>query len=304
MNGLYTFYSYVNLRRMGFGQEEAMRVSQEWKANFATVFRQSEAATEFEERPPSMTQVPTSLDRDCMLLTAHFGAYTTQLIAISKHFQRPIAVVIGNHPQEFVDLLRSTCAKAGVDATAIRSGMRMLREIRRAQDDGRILSGLFDVPWHRGDGHGRVRETYPFGQGSVIGSDAMFDLCSRLGLTTHLCLHVRRDPGTAIRFIAQASQADCFSALREEVMLDPSRWERLCEVHKYYTGGMLVDDAVAFDLAERRFAGSGQTMKIYEFTDGLRTRWDESIRAGNHPAFVLSEVHKASGLPHALFAQV
>jgi hypothetical protein len=304
MDGLRTFFAYVNLRRIGFGVAEAEALAAQWKTNFQDLFRQSEAASVFASKPPAMDAVPNVLDPNSILLTAHFSAYTTQLIAIAKHLARPITVIIGNHPPAFVDMLQATCGKAGVDATAIRSGMKMLRQIDAARKEGRIIAGLFDVPWHRGSGDGRVMSEFPFGAGRVVGSDAMFDLAKRMGLRTHLSMHVERDQGPAIRFQQDVTQADCYAALQEEVMKRPAAFERLCEMHCYYVGGAHAADVVAFKVADRCFAGSSLNLKFYEFEGQLKSGLLSAEQAGKLAEFAIAEIKRSSGLEHNAFAEV
>lgn len=219
----------------------------------------------FAQAPTDMSHVPAAFNERCLLLTAHYGGYTAQFVALCKHLRRPLSVIVGPYPQNFCDMLRSTCARSGMDVDAIRSGMRMLRQINAALDAGRIVIGLFDVPWHKGEGAGRTMTAYPFGGGKIQGSDAMFELARRLHLPVHLSLHVRRGDAFAVRLETDVTQPDCYRILNEEFMRSPADFERLCEVHEYCTDVVPIAETILFSAKERHFALSADSLKAYEF---------------------------------------
>ncbi len=267
--------------------------------NFKMLFRQDRADQFYDQFRPDVTALPENPDPNAIFLTAHYSGYTALLIAASKRSNRGVSVVIGNHPQTFVDMLTRTCGAAGVDVLVVRSGMKMLRQLAKAVEDRRIIFGLFDVPWHRTDGAGREMTKYPLGAGSMVASDAMFDLASRMNLRTDLVLCVRRDDQFVIRYEAGANQARCYEALAEEVLLNPGDYERLCEIHKYYKAGESQAEAIFFDASNRHFALSARLMKMYEFdmtsSEMRKARGVEQLHAAK-----LNALEQASGLRHTL----
>lgn len=281
MDSIRTSLAFFNARRSGLPFEVALDTARRWRKNCQRLFSQSKAAEIFESDVFDISQMPESIGPDELLLTAHYSAYTSLLIAVSKRYNRPISVVIGNHPQEFVGTLRQTCAKAGVDADAIRSTMRILRHIDEAKAEGRIISALFDVPWHRDAKVQRPMAAYAFGAGRITASPAIFDLAQRAKMRTHLTLCTGNDGARRIRFIADATQADCFSQLTEAAMQSPDQFERLCELHKYFDGVEECQDATLFKLQERVFMVSGPTRKSYELSPSVAESVSDRLRCAD-----------------------
>lgn len=292
-------FTLANCRRMGMDAQLAKRASSAWMTNFNELFRQDRANEFFALRQPDASAIPERIDGESIFLTAHYSGYTALLIAAGKRCNRGVSVVIGNHPQAFVDMLTKTCNAAEVNVTVIRSGMRMLRQIRQAVDEGRIVFGLFDVPWHRTDGAGREMTKYQLGSGSIVASDAMFELARRLGLRTDLVLCTRRQDQYLIRYEAGATQARCYEALAEEVSLNPGDYERLCEMHRYYDARYEGAEAVFFDAANRHFALSAKLLKLYEFDMSSPELCDAASADEQHEA-KLRVLEKVSGVRHTL----
>lgn len=292
-------FTLANCRRMGMDEELAKSTGSAWMGNFNELFRQDRANQFFADRRPDASAIPANPEGDCIFLTAHYSGYTALLIATSKRCQRDVSVVIGNHPQAFVDMLTKTCNAADVDVAVIRSGMRMLRQIRQAVEQGRIVFGLFDVPWHRTDGAGRELTKYPLGSGSIVASDAMFELSRRLGLRTDLVLCARRESEYVIRYEAGATQARCYEVLAEEVALNPGDYERLCEMHKYYDARYDDAEAVFFGANDRHFALSAKLLKLYEF-DMTSPELRDAVSANDQHAAKLDVLEKVSGVRHTL----
>ncbi len=279
MDSVRTSFAYFNARRIGLPVEQALAATRDWAQNCSRLSAQSKADEVYREDRFDLSEMPEQLSEDSLLLTAHFSVYTSLLIAVGKRYQRPISVIIGSHPQSFVDTLRRTCARANVDADAIRSGMRMLRQIKQAKEQGRIISAMFDVPWHRDKEAAHHYETYPFGAGRIVASEAIFDLARRVDMRTHLTLCGGSAPDHRVRFIQDASQSQCFEELRLAAEAAPSQFERLCELHAYYEVGATLDEATVFETEGRTFVKSLYTLIIFIIEvarkQAKRTSWGE-----------------------------
>lgn len=300
MNKLRTSLVYLNAKRYGLAEAEARQCAARWGRHIDTLFDQAAAdkvAQECGLRTVGFPDVPTP---GTLYVTAHFSAYTLVSIALSRHYNRTIYIVVGTPPAEFEQTIVDSVTRAGARAVIIRSNFSMLKNIRNAIDEGSLVVSLIDVPWHRLIIPTRDYSRFDFGAGQIGASKSIFSMAERLGLKTCFVLCEPGDGQFRIVHYGEMSQARCFETLAEAVARHPDHFERFCELHAYYDGGRRTDDIVTFTVGENRYCVRAWDYKSWKLSKSVSAAIETALGADETEAtgLIRSELQRLTDCAH------
>jgi hypothetical protein len=268
---------YLNARRYGMIKSEAHQCAITWQQIFNTCFSQSVADEVYSNSHVETVNFPRKLGQGVLYVTAHFSAYSIVSAALAKHFQKTIYVVVGKPPADFEVNLQKVASNLAVKLVVIRSDFSLLRNIRRAIDEGSLVLSLIDVPWHRISIPGRDYEYFDLGEGKIKASKAIFNLASRLSLTPHFVLCEPENEGFKIVNYGATSQGECFAKLSKAIELNPGHFERFCELHAYYVGRPIVNEIVTFTIGQYRYCISPGRNKYWKLSESVSAQIESEL---------------------------
>lgn len=270
---------YLNARRYGLPTAEAMQCAREWQGHMQSLFVQSKAAQVYSEANFSLDGFE-ELPKRTLYVTAHYSAYTAISINLGLRFRRPVNIVVGRPPKEFEETLVSELGKVGVEGKIITSGFSMLKKLKAARDNHEVMISLCDVPWHRLKLEHRDFEFYPFGNGEIRASKAIFDMASRVELDTRFVLcHPNGENSFVVRDHGPLSMPECFAALNRCVAEAPSHYERFCELNAYYRQPQVISEVICFHLKGHRYLMSTTANKAWRLSRKLSQHLDEHVES-------------------------
>ena len=289
---------YFNARQYGLSKEDARQCSDTWARIFDTCFLQRVAGNFYNESNVTNINFPAEHQKGTLYVTAHFSAYTFVSIALARHYKKDIYIVVGTPSAQFESFLVDSLADAGVKAIIIRSNFSQLRNIRRAIDEGHLVLSLIDVPWHRTVIPNREHEYFDLGVGKIRASKSIFKIAERLNLVPTLVLCEPNGSDFNINYYGQLSQSECFEKLAKVVALNPGHFERFCELHVYYKGGVQTKEVVTFVLGEHRYMAVPSENKYWKLGQTCSKEIESKLQLNdnNHEAskIIINQIEKVS----------
>lgn len=155
-------------------------------------------------------------------------------------------------------------AVAGVKAILIRSDFSQLRKIRRAIDAGELVLSLIDVPWHRTVIKNREYEYFVLGAGKIAASRSIYKIAESLDLTPALVLCEPEGDGFNVVYHGEMTQDACFEVLADLISKHPGHFERFCEMHMYYQGGVPCNNLTTFLIGDHRYIAVSNRNKFWK----------------------------------------
>ncbi len=302
MEKLRTSLVYLNARRYGLSEAESHRCALNWVKHFPTLFSQDVADQVYRAARISTTNFPTTSRHGILYVTAHFSAYTLVTIALARHFNKPIYIVVGTPPVEFEQAIVNSVARAGATAIIIRSDFSLLKNIRRAIDAGALVVSLIDVPWTRLKIPERELASFDFGVGKIQAIKSIFQLADRLDLQTNLVLCEPVADGFNIVNYGELNQQECFERLNTAVRRNPDHFERFCELHNYFQGGNSSNELVTFRLDEHRYCLRGRDFKSWKLSKSLSSAIESKLAESSDQVqasvLIRDEIKKITNFDH------
>lgn len=255
---------YLNARNYGMDHEAARECADTWNRLFNTCFTQRVAGEFYNVSKVETVDFPADQPKGCLYVTAHFSAYTFVSIALARHYKKKIYLVVGKPPKDFEDYLVNSMAVAGVEAILIRSDFSQLRKIRRAIDAGELVLSLIDVPWHRTVIKNREYEYFVLGAGKIAASRSIYKIAERLDLTPALVLCEPEGDGFNVVYHGEMTQEACFEVLADLISKHPGHFERFCEMHMYYQGGVPCNNLTTFLIGDHRYIAVSNRNKFWK----------------------------------------
>lgn len=271
---------YLNARRFGLSKPAARQCANDWTRLFDTCFTQRVAGQFYNASEVVPVDFPATMPAGRLYVTAHFSAYTFVSIALAKLYQRQVHIVVGKPSAEFEHFLLSSLADAQVDATIIRSDFSQLRNIRKAIEAEAIIVSLIDVPWHRMLIRNREYERFEFGAGTILASKSIFKIADRMELVPTFVLCEPDGARFNLVHYGALTQRECFLTLAKKVEQYPGHFERFCELHAYYEGGLKNNEITTFVLGQHRYLAAAPDHKYWKLGTTLTAALEQQISAG------------------------
>lgn len=281
---------YLNARRYGMCQAEAMACADTWKRIFNTCFTQRVAGQFYNLSSVNLINFPAEQPRGCLFVTAHYSAYTFVSIALARRYKKPVHIVVGTPPKDFEDYLVNSLADAGAKAKIIRSDFSQLRKIRRAIDEGELVVSLVDVPWHRTVIKHREYEYFKLGSGEIQASRSIFKIANRLDLLPTLVLCEPNADKFDIVFHGHLSQQACFDRLAGLIERHPGHFERFCEMHMYYRGGNPCNDLTTFRIGAHRYVAVATRNRYWKLSPSVTEQIEAHLSPGGDNAIASATI--------------
>lgn len=296
-------FVYLNARRYGLTKTDAAQCVVGWHNAMATCFTQAVAGEVYNQSKVSMIAFPHNRSGRELYMTAHFSAYTMVPIALARHYDRPLYVLVGQPPKEWEDTLISSMNDAQVNCTIVRSSFSQLKRIKHAIAEDAVILSLIDVPWHRNNEVvNRDYQKFDFGTGKILASRSIFKIAEIMDMIPSFVLCKPSQEGFDVVHYGNLTQQECFEKLANAVADVPSHFERFCEIHHYYEGGDGNSEIVTYQYGENRYVVDSVRKKYWKFGENLSAYLDNLLNVSKNvqdaSSIILAQINNVTGVEY------
>lgn len=275
-------FAAANLFRLSWPPHQIKEITFEWAK------RQAAQSVESINDDAAKLSVIDHLGQECsgrLFLSFHYSVYPNLYRSLGKRStDDTVFSLIGHQTKEHCATLQSLARKEGISIHFVQSGFKMISEMRAGLNHGHAGLILLDIPWSRNGSTPDQRYPAFGGSFSVLSTlERLVDLIDRNRevITTtrnsNKQVHLLRDGHLTFQ--------DAFIRLGQLIESDPADYERLHQLHRFFTFDSKTAALVTFRANGQRYAIETSAMRT------LRLEDNHALNSAENTAHGLSDDH-------------